>query len=237
LVKVWRRQIWTDTCTEVGWKVTFGTAAHDEFCLNNRDHTGAIFLKQNLGWSNHITWFNKWRRWRIMLRNEPDQRQLEELKTWLAENYPGIDVELDYEKMPLMRGRSILASGLFLQALVTASHAAWTLIWLYGHPALRWTALIERSVFAAICRSRRVWFLFMFTKLLAWVVTFGVYGGIAVISVELLEAVCGQVISLSPGIWVLTASLIFLSYSFALASVYFLPQIIGKILFISGLIH
>lgn len=240
IFQVWRRQIWTDTCIEVGWKVTLGTKAtsHNEVCLDNRDQEPATFLKQNIGWSRHFPWLD---RWRIMLRKKPDETQLGEFKTWMGENYPGIDVDIDYAKMPRIRGRSIMASGLFLQVLVTVclggfthfkigtpSHAAWALIWLYGHPALRWTALIERSVFAAICRSRRVWFLFMLTKLLAWAVTFGVYGGIAVISVELLESVCHQIISLSPGIWVLVAALIFISYTAALTFIYFLPQMIGE---------
>lgn len=223
-------------------KITFGRKPAASVCLDPRAHPRAVFLKQHIAWSRHFVWFNTWR---IMRRSKPTQAQFDDLKTWLSENYPGIDVDLDYKrKMHLMRGWSILASGLFLQVLVTvflgalthfrvgmASHAFWTLIWLYGHPALRWTALLERSVFAAICRSRKVWFLFMFTNVFAWAITFGVYGGIAVIGVELLEAVCGQVISLSPGVWVLTATVIFLSYTFVLLFTYFLPGIIGNILF------
>jgi hypothetical protein len=237
---VWRRQTWTETCTEVGWKITFGRNPAPQLCLDPRYHTRAVFLKQHIAWSKNFAWFNTWR---IMRRSKPNQAQFDALKMWLSENYPGIDVDLDYKrKMRLMRGWSILASGIFLQVLVTvclgalthfkvgmASHAVWTLIWLYGHPALRWTALLERSVFAAICRSRRVWFLFMFTNLFAWVITFGVYGGIAVIGVELLESFCSQMISLSPGVWVLTATLIFLSYTLALGFTYFLPGIIGEI--------
>lgn len=238
---VWRRQTWTETCTEVGWKMAFGRNPSPQFCLDNRDRTRAVFLKQHFAWSRHFFCFNTWR---IMRRSRPNQVQSDALKTWLSENYPGIDIDLDYKrKMRLMRGWSILLSGVFLQVLVAvclgaltrfkvgkASHAVWTLIWLYGHPALRWTALFERSVFAAICRSRRVWFFFMFTNLFAWAITFGVYGGITVIGVELLESVCSQVISLSPGVWVLTATLIFLSYTFALALTYFLPGILGEIL-------
>jgi len=238
---VWRRQTWTETCTEVGWKITFGRNPNPQVCLDDRLRTRAVFLKQHFAWSRHFVRFNTWR---IMRRSKPNQVQLDALKTWISENYPGIDVDLDYHtKMRLMRGWSILASGLFLQLLITvclgalthfkvgtASHAVWTLIWLYGHPALRWTAMIERSVFAAICRSRRIWFLFMFTNLLAWATMCGVYGGIAIIGVELLESVCGQTISLSPGVWVLTATLIFLSYTFALVVTYFLPGIIGEIL-------
>jgi len=138
------------------------------------------------------------------------------LDRWLKENYSGIQIDL--KNMPRKLGYSYLVSGIFLQFLVTVllgalthfrvditSHAIWLLVWMYGGPLLRWKWLNDYSMHKEPCLSPAKWVLYGVGRILSLALTVAVYGGIAVICVELLAAICDTTLVLEPQIWFLIA--------------------------------
>ena len=96
---------------------------------------------------------------------------LNELKAWLTENYPGVEIPLG--DLPQKFSYWSLVSGLFLQMLVTVTvgaitrfhlgdriHATWILFWLYGSASLRWTSLITNHLDQYPCLLLKTWMLF-----------------------------------------------------------------------------
>ena len=141
-----------------------------------------------------------------------DQRdEADDFLDWLKDKYPGVQVERSALCNRL--GWSRIVNGVFLKILITItlgtltrfhvgtrSHAVWLLVWMYGTPALRWTRLMYITMENEPCLSLLKWSLsavFFFVNI---GVAFGVYGGITVISVELLGAMCETDFSLSPSV-------------------------------------
>ena len=149
----------------------------------------------------------------------------EEFGKWLDENYKNITIDLSKEGrlrkqtvhsyLKKKTGYSYLVSGVFLQFIATTllgaltkfrlgnrSHAIWFLVWMYGGPMLRWSWLNDNSIDKVPCLSVSKWILFAVGRFLYLAVLLvGVFGGISVICVELLEDVCNKTLSLSTSIW------------------------------------
>jgi len=152
----------------------------------------------------------------------PDGRQdVKDFKKWLRENYPGVKIPLEDTSAKV--GTLKLWNAAVLVAVVSAvlvgltrfkigipSHACWLLLWMYGGPLFRWKWLIVESMEHEPCLSFGKWCAFELCRVLAWPILVGVYGGITVISVELLGEFCKESISLSAGIWILIGGIILL---------------------------
>lgn len=163
---------------------------------------------------------------------------LNELKAWLTENYPGVEIPLD--DLPQTFSYWSLVSGVFLQMLVTVTvgaitrfhlgdriHAAWILFWIYGSASLRWTSLITTSLNQYPCLLLKTWMLFAVGIILEFFLAIGVLGGITVIVVELFEAMCGTVFSLPAGYWFLIGFFITFVTAIVVLVVFYSSSILG----------
>ena len=172
------------------------------------------------------------------ISGESGEADINELKAWLNENYPGVEIPLD----DLAKGFAYwpLVSGIFLQVLVTITvgaitrfhlnsrnHAAWILIWMYGSASLRWTSLITNSLNQTPCLLLKKWILFGFGMILEFLLAIGVYGGITVIAVELFAAMCVTPFSLPPGIWILIGLLIAFAFGIVVCVISYSSAILG----------
>ena len=138
-----------------------------------------------------------------------DQDLQAALREWLRQKYPSLEVSFDSPTQRRVR-ISRLISSLFLQSLETliigllthfyvgiASHAVWFLIWLYGMATLRF--LLPRN----LNPKRSPWYHWVLHGIILVPLSVGIYGGITVIVVELMEEMCESVWSISPGVWVI----------------------------------
>jgi hypothetical protein len=254
-----RKEIWTSLCYQVYWGFGFGIGKNQRLERDIVDKKWrAIFLKQNFIINQDL-----WLRWGIMMRNVPGPPEstkrkcgafferkkrgnqalakddMKDLHTWLEQNYPGIQIDL--ENMPRSFGVSQLVSGIFLQLLVTvllgsltrfrlgtSGHAVWLLIWIYGGPLFRWKWLNDNSMDKVPCLNAGKWVLFGIGRVLSIALAVGVYGGIAVICVELLADICNTVFSLSPQIWILIAVLIAAAFGLIGGSVILFSKVACK---------
>jgi hypothetical protein len=154
-----------------------------------------------------------WNPRRRAVSREVETAEIKKFNDWLGNNYPGLVIP-PINKTPSHVGYAQLASGIFLQILVSGilgithykvgvpSHACWLVIWIHGGPMLRWLYLFTSSMDKEPCLSPlKVW-LFELVWVLTILIGIGVYGGITVISVELLGAFCETTISLPAGIWI-----------------------------------
>src|SRR5262249_37838755 len=144
----------------------------------------AIFLRQSSVIGKH---------WNVMKYKslEDCQELVDEFKSWLTENYPGVEIPLDQKSSHLGFARFI--SGPILQLLVTAilggltrfkvgtpSPACWLLIWMYGGATLRWLEFINFSMDKEPCLSFIKRLVFGVGRVFALIVAIGLYGGITV---------------------------------------------------------
>ena len=172
------------------------------------------------------------------ISGESGKTDINELKSWLNENYPGVEIPVD--DLPKKFAYWPLVSGVFLQVLVTItvgaitrfhlgdrSHAAWILIWIYGSASLRWISLITNSLDQTPCLLLKKWILFGFGIILEFLLAIGVYGGITVIAVELLGEMCGKPFSLPPGVWILIGLLIAFVFAIVACVVFYSSTILG----------
>ena len=242
-VHLCRRESWTSICLEVRWKFGFGKHSLQR-CMPRFPVHGPekapndisfLFLRQTflvtrLGWG--LTKRN--------ILKGGDGEELVDFKAWLERNYPHLEIKFNKHKR---LGYSYLVSGIFLQLLVTGilggltrfklgtpSHAAWLLIWMYGGPLLRWKWLNDDTMDKGPCRSTLKWIVFGVGPVLLVVVAIGVYGGIAVIIVELLGEICSERFSLSPGIWILIGISIALAFAVVSAPIMYSRNLIGMLL-------
>jgi hypothetical protein len=192
-----------------------------------------IFFRQKF-----ITPF-PWNPRRRDLSGNAEREDIELFKEWLEDNYPNIDISIDRRTRV---GYSRFISGLFLQLLVSVvlgitrykvgipSHACWLLIWIYGGPSLGWMWLITMSMDKEPCLSPFKWCLYELVWLLAVIIAVGVYGGITVISVELLGAFCEETISLPPQIWIGVGAAIAFVLLVVPCTVIFYSNLFGKLI-------
>ena len=219
ILHIRRIEIWTNLYYDIRWTWGFGpgNATQDnpgpcqttsQYADEDSEKKRAIFLRQK---------FIRQGPWVIMEHDMSSQHELPEIrkfKEWLEDKYVG--VEVDPQRLHTKLGRAEWTSSLFLQLLSTAmlggltrfrigivSHAVWLLLWLYGVPTLRWKWLILDKMETRPCLSLTLRLLNVFFTFTVLCVAIGVYGGITVISVELLGAMCSTVFSLSPGVWIL----------------------------------
>jgi hypothetical protein len=205
--------------------------------------------KANEEKKKHITF---WRRgfgiavWKLVIRKQStdtERENIAQFKAWLQANYPGIEIPINNQDF----GYSTLRSGIYLQIFITVilgslthfhigvpSRGTWLLVWMYGGPALRWMWFINHRIDNLVSASLSVpgFFLRILSTAFAFAVVFGVCASITVLSVELLESLCGMSISLKPGVWILIGFIIcvaLLLVGVALSLVAFLPQIWGII--------
>lgn len=143
-----------------------------------------------------------------------NRRDMDKLQVWLDEQYPDIKVNLKH--MPHQLGSSYLFSGIFLQLVITvflgaltrfklgeASYAGWFLLWIYGGPFLRWKWFNDETLHQKPCLSAPTWLFFGISGVLTVAVAAGVCGGIAVICVNLMAAICNTTFTPSAGVWIL----------------------------------
>ena len=179
--------------------------------------------------------------WRLMKRDisgESGQTDINELKLWLTNNYPGVEIPVD--NLPKKFAYWSLVSGVFLQLLVTVTvgaitrfhlgdrrHAAWILLWIYGSASLRWTSLITNSLNQSPILLLKTWMLFALGIVLEFLLAIGVLGGITVIVVELFAVMCGVTPSLSAGWWILIGFLIAFAFGIVAVVVFYSSSILG----------
>jgi hypothetical protein len=141
---------------------------------------------------------------------DSDQRSQTDFCQWLGQKYPSLTVSFHsstQRRMVISR----LISSLFLLLLQTliiglltrfhvgiTSHAVWFLIWLYGMAALRFFIPRAPKQFSLSQRYQ-----LGLTFSIGVLVTIGVFGGVTVIVVELMEDMCQSDWSISARVWVI----------------------------------
>ena len=243
--RVVRRERWSSVCYQVHWRLRFGKLSTSRRVINDSElganegkKQSAIFLRQRF--ITKVTW-NPIRRDISVIKEAGD---LEEFKRWLTRHYPGIEIPLD---MPARAGASKIVNGMMLVAVVTAvlggltrfqvgipSHACWLLLWMYGGPVFRWKWLIADSMDKEACLSFLKWSIFECCRVLAVVIAIGVYGGITVISVELLGAFCETTISMPAWKWIVVGLLILFGLSLIGLIISFSGDVFGILIYDQG---
>ena len=234
-----RQEVWTSACYKLRWKFrSVAKPASDSSESDEGKKDWAVFLRQKFLW--RIPW--RLRRAKIDEADEVYTRKLAELKIWLIEHYPHMEIQLD--KLSATRlGSSVLVSNAFLQVLVTAilaglthgfkykpensDRAAWLLVFMYGGSILRWLWFVNDHMDKHPCTSPVVWFLYGIGRLLQIPLAVGVFGGISVMAVELLEIICFTTYSLSPAVWTLTGVCIGLGFGLVSAIVIWTNVAVG----------
>jgi len=243
--RIHRREEWTSVCYDISWGLSFKKNAHHlpthETDENEAKKKRVVLFKQTLGLELG---------WRLMkgdISGESGRADLNDLKVWLSENYPGVEIPLD--DLPKRFQYWSLVSGVFLQMLVTVTvgaitrfhlhnrvYAAWILLWIYGSAALRWTSIITNSLNQSPCLLLKMWLLFAMGIVLEFFLAIAVLGGITVIVVELFGAMCGlESLSLSAGYWILVGFSITFVSAIAVLVVFYSSTILGNIPSISPL--
>lgn len=242
LLHIWRTESWTSVCYDVTWKFIFGKPKSQDLNQPVREvppvtedlKKRAIFFRQKFLFQFH---------WNLMKRDlsgPSGKEDINQLKTWLEANYPGITIPLD--NMNEWVGYRRLISGIVLQVLVTVllgaltrfrignpNHAAWILVWMYCGASLRWVSLIIESFNKVPCMSRLMWFFFGLGMAYDGLVVVGICGGITVIIVELFQAMCGTPFSISAGVWILIGVLISVTFGLAFFVVLYSSRIVGMV--------
>lgn len=151
-------------------------------------------------------------------------------ESWVKDNYKYVRIPLKRESQrdrcrrgifSARLGYSYLASGIFLQVLITVilagltrfklgtpSHAGWVLAWMYCGPMLRYTWLNDHTMKRKPCLNQGKWLIFFFDRMLVVPLVVGICGGVAIISVELFGDFSNTTYSLANRTWALVAFLI-----------------------------
>ena len=237
LFRIARREEWTSVCYDINWTLSFKKEAiHPpvhETTENEAKKKRVVLFRQKLLFQLG---------WKLMKRNisgETGKADINELKAWLTENYPGVEIPVD--DLPKKFAYWPLVSGVFLQILVTITvgaitrfhlgnrvHASWILLWIYGSASLRWTSIITRSLNQSPCLFLKKWILFAFGMVLEFFLAIGVLGGITVILVELLGTLCNTIFFPPAGIWILIGFLIAFAFGGAACVVSYSGTILGR---------
>jgi len=236
--RIYRREEWTSVCYDISWGISFKRDAIPrpvhETEENEAKKKRVVFFKQKLLMQLG---------WRLMKRDisgESGQADINELKLWLTDNYPGVEIPVD--NLPKKFAYWSLVSGVFLQMLVTVTvgaitrfhlgdrrHAMWILLWIYGSASLRWTSLITNSLNQSPILLLKTWMLFALGIVLEFLLAIGVLGGITVIVVELFAVMCTGTVtsSLSAGWWILIGFAIAFAFGIVAVVVYYSSYILG----------
>jgi len=153
------------------------------------------------------------------------EKRIEDFRSWFKDNY-GEEVE-NIEDEDLYResrqmaafvstiycvtGQTLFIGLLTRFRLGIPSHAAWYLIWVYFPPIMR--HIMTRVGRIRISLRRPFWELQLILipfKIITIVLGIGWMGGLTVLEVELMEAMCQTTWSLSVRVWILVGSMAYL---------------------------
>jgi hypothetical protein len=171
----------------------------------------------------------------------PTEKTIEDFKIWF-ENHYGDDVEDIISQADLYETHSAWEKyvyPLFLATMDTMiigavtrfrvgipSHAAWYLVWVYfgiGQPMM---PPLRRRIQSLLAPRKYATFVALLPLALPFVAA--LFGGITVLEVELMEAMCQATWSLSAGNWVLVGFLTELAMSVTFLSLIFGLYMLGK---------
>jgi hypothetical protein len=207
-----RRDIWTNACYELRWKfqATDSAATYQGTVAN----VYPVFFREKFIWT--INW-----KFNCATKDQYDTKR-PEFEEWLRNEYPEIVFEgLNKLRVRRWQGWSPLISSFIYQVLVTAmlagltrgfncpsdktSRAAWLLVFLFGGSIARLVWCINDWLDDSADVSFGKWFLFGTSRLLAALLVIGVFGGISVVLVGLVEDICSAQDTLGPSVWTLVS--------------------------------
>jgi hypothetical protein len=207
-----RREIWTKACYELRWKFQ---ATDSAIYLRTVANNYPVFFREKFVWTIN---------WKLNCATKVQyDNKLPDFEAWLGKEYPDIVFEGLYKlRNRRWQGWSPLISSFIYQVLVTAmlagltwgfncpsdktSRAAWLLVFLFGGSIARSVWCINDWLDDSPDVSFGKWFLFGTSRLLAALLLIGIFGGISVVLVGLVEDICSAPdTSVGPGVWTLVS--------------------------------